>query len=120
MNAMIDQYSVGLSGSAPSPVVNGITNAEVSCSASAVVLLTGSTGGLGSFLLSQLLEKQMVEKVYALNRPSSPTSIEGRQESAFVDKGISIDLLNSGKLLYIETDASRDNCGLSLELYDEV
>ena len=111
---MIEKYSVGL-GSATLPV-NGI----VSHPAGVVVLLTGSTGGLGSFLLSQLLENTRVERVYALNRPSSSASIEERQSSAFVDKGLSVDLLSSGKLVYVEADASRDKCGISAKLYEEV
>ena len=116
MNAMIEKYSVGLSRSAHLPVVNGAAshpNGEV-------VLLTGSTGGLGSFLLSQLLENPTVERVYALNRPSSSTLIEERQSSAFVDKGLSVNLLSSGKLVHIEADASRDNCGFSPESYEQV
>jgi hypothetical protein len=116
MSAMIEKYSVGLSGSAELPVVNGVASHPNG----AVVLLTGSTGGLGSFLLSQLLETPTVERVYALNRPSSSTSIEERQSSAFVDKGLSVDLLNSGKLVHVEADASRDNCGFSPGLYEEV
>jgi len=72
------------------------------------------------FLLSQLLETPTVERVYALNRPSSSTSIEERQSSAFVDKGLSVDLLNSGKLVHVEADASRDNCGFSPGLYEEI
>ena len=120
MNAMIEKYSVGLSGSVTLPVVNDMTNGMVSHPTGAVVLLTGSTGALGSFLLSQLLGHPRVERVYACNRPSSSTSIEERQSSAFVDKGLSADLLSSGKLVYVEVDASRDKCGFSPELYAEV
>jgi len=120
MNAMIEKYCPRLSGSAGSLGVNSVTNDTVSHSTGTVVLLTGSTGGLGSFLLSQLLKDPRVERVYALNRPSSSTSIEERQSSAFLDKGLPVDLLSSGKLVYVEADASRDNCGLSPELYEEV
>ncbi|KAI9458226.1 acetyl-CoA synthetase-like protein [Boletus coccyginus] len=107
MNTMIEKHCARLSGSA------GVTNGTV-------VLLTGSTGGLGSFLLSQLLKNRRVERVYALNRTASSTSIEERQSSAFLDKGLSVDLLNSGKLVYVKADASRDNCGLASELYEEI
>ncbi|KAI9463499.1 male sterility protein-domain-containing protein, partial [Boletus coccyginus] len=48
------------------------------------------------------------------------TSIEERRSSAFLDKGLSVDLLNSGKLMYVEADASRENCGLSPELYEDI
>ncbi|KAF8549634.1 NAD(P)-binding protein [Imleria badia] len=102
MNAMIDKYSVGLSGLATSPVVSGVTNGLVSHHTNGVVLLTGSTGGLGSFLLSQLLQNPRVQRV------------------AFVDKGLSVDLLSSEKLVYVEADASLDHCGVSPELYEEI
>jgi hypothetical protein len=51
--------------------------------------------GLGSFLLVQLLENPVVERVYALNRPSASVSIAERQASAFVDKALPVDLGNS-------------------------
>ncbi|KAF9238233.1 hypothetical protein BU15DRAFT_62645 [Melanogaster broomeanus] len=84
-----EKYSFSLNSKADSVSINGATNGETH-PGRAVVLLTGSTGGLGSFLLSQLLENPTVERVYALNRPSSSTSIEERQRSAFLDKGNSL------------------------------
>ncbi|KAF9235375.1 putative nonribosomal peptide synthetase [Melanogaster broomeanus] len=116
MNAMIEKYAFGLNGTVDGIPINGATNGETY---PAVVLLTGSTGGLGSFLLSRLLENPMVERVYALNRPSSSTAIEERQRLAFLDRGLSVDLLCSSKLVYVEADASQDRCGLSSALYDE-
>ena len=116
MNAMIMKYSVGLPGF--DSTANGASH-NGTYTDPAVVLLTGSTGGLGSFILSQLIENPAVERVYALNRPSS-TSIEERQRSAFIDRDISVDLLDSKKLVYVETDASQDNCGFSPALYEEV
>ncbi|KIJ58231.1 hypothetical protein HYDPIDRAFT_34379 [Hydnomerulius pinastri MD-312] len=117
INAMIEKYSVGLNGTANGVVANGTLHGE---KVPTVVLLTGSTGGLGSFVLSQLLENPNVERVYALNRPSSSTSVEERQKSAFLDRGLSVDLLQSKKLVYVEADASQDKCGLSSALYSEI
>ncbi|KAF8120319.1 hypothetical protein EV363DRAFT_1237301 [Boletus edulis] len=65
----------------------------------AVVLRTGATGGLGSFLLSELLKSPVVQRVYAFNRPS---------------------LLESNKLVDIEADASQQKCGLSPARYEEI
>lgn len=113
INAMIEKYSTGLPRPANGTVRNGTYPAR------AVVLLTGSTGGLGSFLLAQLIENPAVDRVYAFNRPSSTSSVE-RQKSAFVDRGLSVDLLKSDKLVYVEADASQDKCGLSPALYEEV
>ncbi|KAH7890598.1 acetyl-CoA synthetase-like protein [Phlebopus sp. FC_14] len=126
INAMIEKYSRGLNGP-----VDGILkldqgegddrDADVDGPPRrpAVVLLTGSTGGLGSYLLAQLLDNTAVERVYALNRPSS-TQIADRQRSAFIDRGLPIGLLESNKLVYVEADAAQDKCGLPGALYDEV
>ncbi|KIJ09827.1 hypothetical protein PAXINDRAFT_17112 [Paxillus involutus ATCC 200175] len=119
MNTMIEKYTIGLNGPANRPGINGANNGKAHA-AGAVILLTGSTGGLGSFLLSQILENSTVERVYALNRPSLFTPIVERQRSAFLDKGLPVDLLCTSKLVFVEADASRDKCGLPSALYDEI
>ncbi|KAF8129526.1 acetyl-CoA synthetase-like protein [Boletus edulis] len=114
IQAMIDKYSVGLDG----PVDGVLPGSQLTDPA--VVLLTGSTGGLGSFLLSELLKSPAVQRVYAFNRPSSTKSIVERQKFAFKDKGLQIDLLESNKLVYVEADASQQKCGLSSAQYEEI
>lgn len=114
VNAMIEKYSLGLNG----PVNGVLPNSRVI--EPAVVLLTGSTGGLGSFLLLELLKSHAVQRVYAFNRPSSSKSIAGRQELAFKERGLQIELLDSNKLVYVEADASLEKCGLSSAQYEEV
>jgi hypothetical protein len=114
INAMIEKYSVGLDG----PVDGVLPSSQLI--EPAVVLLTGSTGGLGSFLLSELLKGPAVQRVFAFNRPSSTKSIEERQKAAFRDRGLQIDLLDSNKLVYVEADASLEKCGLSPAQYEEV
>ena len=114
INAIIEKYSVGLDGP-----VDGVLPSTQSIEP-AVVLLTGSTGGLGSFLLSELLESPAVQRVFAFNRPSSTKSIEERQKSAFKDRGLAVDLLSSNKLVYVEADAALEKCGLSATQYEEV
>jgi hypothetical protein len=55
-----------------------------------VVLLTGSTGGLGSQLLATLLVDERVKKVYALNRPSTKKTSMARHEDTFADRSVSL------------------------------
>ncbi|KZP33045.1 acetyl-CoA synthetase-like protein [Athelia psychrophila] len=87
----------------------------------AVVLVTGSTGGLGSFLLESLLNDPRVKKVYAYNRPGkSSATIHTRQRDAFADKGFDVDLLTSHKLAYVEGDSALPQLGLSDILYAEI
>ncbi|KAG1855628.1 putative aminoadipate reductase [Suillus subalutaceus] len=114
---MIERYSVGLA--------NSVTEANITlangCSQSDhVVALTGSTGGLGSYLLADLLQREDVSVVYAFNRPSKGASIQQRQEDSFKDRGLDFTLLQSDKLVYVETDTSDDRLGLDEELYQKI
>ena len=112
VEAMIDRYSVGLEG----PVASAS-----SIESNFVVLLTGSTGGLGSFLLESLLKEPRVKKVYAFNRPGrNCVTIQARQRAAFADKGFDVDLLTSPKLAYVEGDTAHPQLDLSSTLYTEV
>ena len=115
---MIDKYSVGFGQStkAASAIVDRHIESDH------VVVLTGSTGNLGSYLLASLLQREDVSVVYAFNRPSrdSTLSIQGRQKSSFEDRGFDATLLQSEKLVYVETDTSQDNLGLDNELYQKV
>lgn len=85
-----------------------------------VVLLTGSTGHLGSHLLHSLLGDSRVARIYALNRSSASGSALERQVTAFTKQGFSLALLSSPKLLMVEADISEHNCGLVNEMYDQV
>ncbi|KAG1870690.1 putative aminoadipate reductase [Suillus subalutaceus] len=114
---MIERYSVGLANSvteANITLVNGCSQSDH------VVALTGSTGGLGSYLLADLLQREDVSVVYAFNRPSKGASIQQRQEDSFKDRGLDFTLLQSDKLVYVETDTSDDHLGLDEELYQKI
>jgi hypothetical protein len=86
----------------------------------AVVLVTGSTGSIGSFLLADLLASPLVRRVYALNRFSSNGTSRSRQQAAFKDRGLDISLLESSKCKFLEADMSQDKLGLSSPDYQEV
>ena len=85
------------------------------------VLLTGSTGSLGSNILARLLSNNNVSKVYAISRPS----IDGldpmkRHMHAFEREGLLLDLLFSAKLHFLEGDASQPALGLKPTVYSKV
>ncbi|KAG9310664.1 hypothetical protein JVU11DRAFT_9252 [Chiua virens] len=109
---MIEKCSLGLNGPA-----DGILPSS-GLIEPAVVLLAGSMGGLGSFLLADLLQSSGVQCVFAFNRPSTK-SIEERQKAAFKDRGLQVELLDSNKLAYIETNASLEKCCLPSAQYEE-
>ncbi|QRW17426.1 acetyl-CoA synthetase-like protein [Rhizoctonia solani] len=83
------------------------------------VVVTGTTGGLGSHLLAQLLENEKVEKVWAMNRKSSKNNRD-RELSSFEDKLLGGNSLKSGKLVFVDTDLEDPKLALPNEIYDEV
>ncbi|KAF5371510.1 hypothetical protein D9615_009619 [Tricholomella constricta] len=87
----------------------------------AVVLLTGSTGNLGSQLLTALLGDDRVEKVYAFNRPAKGTStILERHLERFRDRGLDPTVLESPKLVFISGDATEQNLGRDRGSYGQL
>ena len=88
-------------------------------SAGHVVLLTGSSGGLGSHILENLLSHSAIERVYAFNRPGR-IPVSERQRGTFVDRALDITLLASEKLIYLEGDTAKEDLGLPHEKWSEV
>ena len=87
---------------------------------SVCVLLTGSTGNLGSYLLEFLIENPQVESVWALNHHKPKSGVLERQQQACRDRGISESILHSSKLNLLEGDVSKVQFGLSDEHWQEV
>jgi hypothetical protein len=85
----------------------------------AVVLITGTTGSLGSFLLASLLKNDRVQRVYAFNRRGTKPSKQ-RQTNAFLERDLPVNLLNGDKVIFVEGDTAAENLGLSSLLYEEV
>ncbi|CAK5275142.1 unnamed protein product [Mycena citricolor] len=94
---MIARYSVGL---------NGTLRAKTRPEGGEVVLLTGSTGGLGSHLLEILLKSPSIRRVYVLNRHSARATAASRQSAAFLERGLDAKLLDSEKLVFLEGTAA--------------
>ncbi|KZT55779.1 acetyl-CoA synthetase-like protein [Calocera cornea HHB12733] len=84
------------------------------------VLLTGTTGTLGAYILSSLLLDDQVEKVYAFNRPSTSQTVTERQLEAFVDRGIPEKMIRHPKLVLVEGDTSESGLGIDSALYTEM
>ncbi|KAF8513307.1 hypothetical protein BU17DRAFT_95460 [Hysterangium stoloniferum] len=88
-------------------------------SSNEVVLLTGSTGGLGSQILAQLVEIPSITRIYALNRPSQRSSYD-RQHESFVDRGNDVSLLQSDKIVYVDGDTSVVGFNLNSDLFNKI
>lgn len=89
--------------------------------ATKTVLVTGTTGELGSYLLAQLIGDETVSKVYACNRVSQHgKSLRDRQSLALVDRGLDVGILDSPKLVLFEGDIENPRFNLSPALYREM
>ncbi|KAJ7656866.1 putative aminoadipate reductase [Mycena polygramma] len=105
---MIAKYSEGFKALVPEKTT--------SAASGMVVLLTGSTGGLGSHMLEILLRLPSVQRVYAFNRKGRNSASE-RQLDAFTDRALDVSLLSSPKLVYLEGDASSADLSLPSEIW---
>ena len=107
IETMIAQYSK------PWPTIHGIAEPGTT------ILLTGSTGNLGSHILEALLRDPRISQIYALNRPSSHQPLD-RHISRFENNGLDKALLTSEKLVFLEGDASQDNLGVESSVFNQV
>ncbi|KAJ7489282.1 putative aminoadipate reductase [Mycena latifolia] len=112
MEEMIAKYS-------PTPG-HATTGGKPGIGQSPIVLLTGSTGNLGSQILASLLTDDRVLKVYAFNRPSEQTTLAARHLDVFQERGLDTQLLASPKLVLVEGKAVQRDLGLHAELYEEI
>ena len=76
-----------------------------------VVLLTGSTGNIGSHLLAHLLAERRIKQVYTMNRPSDMGPL-ARVRAAFRERELPIDLLDDRRLVCLEGDVTQDFFGV--------
>ncbi|KAJ3509565.1 hypothetical protein NLJ89_g5155 [Agrocybe chaxingu] len=113
MEQMIAKYSTGL---APLAEVQAASKPIKE----AIVLLTGSTGNLGSQLLESLVCNKEVKRIYTLTRPAAGKSVKERHAERFVDKGFDVSLLSSRKIVFLEAEASHRHLGLKKDVYEEL
>ncbi|RWA04794.1 hypothetical protein EKO27_g10315 [Xylaria grammica] len=82
------------------------------------VVLTGSTGGLGSYLLDQLVHNPSVKKVVCLNRAEDGGA--SQQERQMKDRGLIQDPEHISKIEYLHADLSKGKFGLEDNKYDSL
>ncbi|KAI0337721.1 acetyl-CoA synthetase-like protein [Trametopsis cervina] len=109
----LDKYTAGL----PSP---NATEPVGPAPTSRVVLLTGSTGNIGSHVLASLLSHKDVLKVYTLDRPSNKATPEERLLSGFTQRSLPAELLKGGRVTALTGDFNDERFGLDPATYDEI
>lgn len=79
-----------------------------------VIVITGTTGALGSYMLSQASSCPRVKKIVCLNRSQNA---EGRQKTGNDERGLSTDF---SKAEFLHGDLTRFDLGLSKEVYERL
>lgn len=78
------------------------------------VILTGSTGSLGSYILDRLVRSESVERVICLNRTGSGAA---RQAASHSSRGLTGDFT---KVCFMETNFAKNQLGLEEGAYQEL
>lgn len=107
MNASLEKYSAGLK---PSSTLQSSQDPQ----APKFVILTGSTGALGSYLLDNLISDPTVQQIYCLNR--SATAID-RQHNGNQSRDLSTDF---SRVRFLLADFSRPDFGLSSSIHSQL
>lgn len=80
-----------------------------------IVLLTGSTGSLGSYLLDSLFKNLSITRIYCLNR-----AVDGEAKQTSVSAARGLPTTWGSKVSFLHTDLSKEDFGLSAAAYDEL
>ncbi|KAI9818373.1 MAG: putative NRPS-like protein biosynthetic cluster [Pycnora praestabilis] len=115
MEAMVQKYTEDLPYKASHADVVNSTNG-VSSSNNLTIVLTGSTGTLGTNLLQILLEDPDVSKIYCLNRA---TDAQAKHERGFAARGLS-HLLSKSKVQFLTTTFGHPTFGQPESIYQEL
>ncbi|KAI0383712.1 acetyl-CoA synthetase-like protein [Hypomontagnella monticulosa] len=106
MQELLEKYTKDLpppNMNKPAPLDDGQT-----------VIVTGTTGGLGSYLVHHLISDSNVKKIYCLNRSKDGRS---RELEVFEERGLNADF---AKCEFLQADLSLPDFGLGSEKYDEM
>ena len=84
------------------------------------VLLTGSTGSLGSYLLQALLRRPTVHRVICLMRLAGRKDLKSRQVESLELRGIALSEREWSKVEFFEWEPGQDRLGLHPDSYQYV
>jgi len=113
MMHLVEKYTEGLS--------TRDLQESLPLSTSPTILLTGTTGSLGTHMLARLLLASEYRKIYVLLRKDPDgTSAADRQQAAFSLRGLDVTLLRAAKLSIVEGDLLAPFLGLPVSLFYEL
>ncbi|KAI1367018.1 hypothetical protein F5Y08DRAFT_350351 [Xylaria arbuscula] len=100
-------------------LIDEFSGRKLQAGSGATVLITGSTGSLGSFLLEELVRRPGVAQVVCLLRPSSEDPLQ-RQRDALKSRGISLSEEEWSKIQLHECSTSEPHFGLDETSYQQI
>jgi thioester reductase-like protein len=81
------------------------------------VILTGSTGSLGSYLLDSLVRQEHIRKIYCLNRAEDGLA---KQKIASGDRGLDTAAWGTDRVEFLHVDLSQPIFGLTRKKYPQL
>lgn len=100
VQAMVDKYSIA-------PCELKFQSVRPQCAPS-TLLITGTTGALGSHLLCQTAHDSKVQRIYALGRASCNAQLQEKQKASLESRGLPSDFLSDPKVLMVAAETWDD------------
>lgn len=108
LERLLSQYTIGLRAH---PNIAGLDPSHDSKDTQ--VVLTGSTGSLGSYLLNHLLDCPDIKNIYCLNRSLDG---HGKQLQAMQERKL-CEQWDKNRVIFFHADLSKPDFGLSADFY---
>lgn len=93
---------------------------HASSESNVVVLMTGSTGNIGSHILASALGDRRISRIYTLHRKDARLRPDERLLDAFSKRGLPVGLLDDSRLVCAVGDVVHPTLGLESTQYSEV
>lgn len=83
-----------------------------------VILVTGTTGSLGTTLLAHLVASDDVLRIFAVNRKADGSTLLERQMTSMRHQGLDPGIASSKKVMLLEADLNKVAFGLPTSMYE--
>jgi thioester reductase-like protein/aryl carrier-like protein len=116
IDSLIQKHQVAIDGLAESLELGKSEKNGVKKTEGRTVLLTGSTGSLGSYMLDIILKAPNVSHIFCLNRSSDSVALQAERSKS---RGLSTEF-PSDKVSFLTTDIAKPNFGLETSIYTKL
>ncbi|KAF9567997.1 acetyl-CoA synthetase-like protein [Agrocybe pediades] len=111
INDIVEKYTATF----PTHVSQNVSDNE----AGEVVILTGSTGSLGTFILDSLLHNSKVSKVICFNRRGSSPTLQ-RQKASFAERKLDDSSLSNERVVFYDVEINAPFFGLAEDVFKAI